>query len=100
MQAEMKEKIEDIVSLIDNVMVDPDIDVEYNLPFFNTSEEELDDRHKPFILVKYAEDRSIERKIHLRDAHFSQSAQEIANYVTFSIEQFKEEVDSLKYGAQ
>lgn len=99
MSALMKDKLEKVVELVDNVMIDPDIDVEYHIPgvLVTTAEESGTDT---FIVVKYQEDGYVERKFSLDDHHVSGSAEDIANFVTFSIEQFKEEVDSLKYGAQ
>ena len=84
MSKELTEKLEKIVELLNNVMVDPDIDLEY------CSTEAV-----PYILVKYSEDKYIERKIRLTDKYLKNSAEEIANLVTFSIEQFKAEVDSV-----
>ncbi|CAA6827983.1 MAG: Unknown protein [uncultured Sulfurovum sp.] len=100
MKADLKEKLESMVELVDNVMVDPDVDIEYFIPEVITTSTEVKEGELPFIVVKYAEDASLERKIHLHEHHYNQSAQEIANFVTFSVEQFKEEIDSLKYGAQ
>jgi hypothetical protein len=100
MEKVLKAKLEDMVSLVDNVMIDPDIDVAYYIPEVINSAENHKPDEDPFILVKYAEDDKLERKIHLHESHYNQSAEEIANFVTFSVEQFKEEIDSLKYGAQ
>ncbi len=98
MQEVLKNKLKTTVSLIDNIMVDPDIDVEYCIPEVAMTLDEKEIESDPYILIKYTEDSYIERKIALNDHYSDQSAEEIANYVTFSIEQFKEEVDSLKYG--
>lgn len=89
----MKAKLENVIELVNNAMVDPDIDVECCMPEAETASD-------PYILVKYAEDDMLERKIRLYEKYMEKPAQEIADFVTFSIEQFKEEIDSLKYGAQ
>lgn len=86
MDAALTEKIEKTIALVENLMVDPDIDLEYT----------LDDKSgDPFILVKYSEDTYITRKIRLTEKYLAHTPEEIANLVTFSIEQFKEEIDSV-----
>ena len=98
MQEVLKEKLTTTVALIDNMMVDPDIDVEFCIPEVAVTVDNADLKADPYILVKYTEDSYIKRKFSLNDHYSDQSAEEIANFLTFSIEQFKEEVDSLKYG--
>ena len=98
MQEVLKEKLATTVALIDNMMVDPDIDVEYCIPEVAMTVGDTDLKADPYILVKYSEDSYIKRKFSFNDHYVEQSAEEIANFLTFSIEQFKEEVDSLKYG--
>ena len=94
-----KEKLEMTVELIENqIMIDPDIDVQYCIPDVAMTLDKEGIEDYPYLLVKYMEDDYIERKFPLNDHYCDQSAEEIANYLTFSIEQFKEEVDSLKYG--
>jgi hypothetical protein len=91
---------EQLIELVDNVMVDPDIDIEYFIPddqAVASSDIVISD---PYVLVKYSEDSYTERKISLREEYIKNSAQNLANYITFHIEQFKEELDSLHYGAQ
>jgi len=86
MNKELTQKLEEVLKLVDNLMVDPDIDLEYVLP--NGSD--------PYILVKYSEDKYVTRKIRLTEKYLNHTAQEISNLVTFSIEQFKEEIDSVQ----
>jgi len=98
MKAALKEKLEKVVELVSNVMVDPDIDLEYCIPEVATTTEACDVSGDPYILVKYSEDKYITRKIRLTDKYLDHTPQEIANLVTFSIEQFKEELDSVHMG--
>jgi hypothetical protein len=100
MQQALKEKLETVIELVDNAMVDPDIDIEYCIPEVATTTDSCDVSGDPYILVKYSEDNTVERKVPLRAQYLEKEADDIANLVTFSIEQFKEEVDSLKHGAQ
>jgi hypothetical protein len=97
MEAALKEKLETVVELVRNLMVDPDIDVEYVMPDGNTMDGsiEVDD---PYFLVKYSENKYVTRKIRLTKRYVQGSAEEIANLITFSIEQFKEEIDSVQMG--
>lgn len=98
MKKALKEKLETIVELVNNVLADPDIDLEYCIPEVETTTDSCDVKSDPYILVKYAEDKYVERKIRLTEKYLQQSAEEIANLVTFSIEQFKEEIDSVQLG--
>jgi len=100
MKAELKAKLEAVVESINNNMVDPDIDIEYCIPEVATTSDSCDISGDPYIIVKYNEDNSVERKIPLRSTYLEKTPEDIANLVTFYIEQFKEEVDSLQYGAQ
>lgn len=100
MEQALKEKLESVVALVDKAMIDPDIDIEYCIPEVEMTSDSCDVTGKPYILVKYNEDKYVERKISLSDKYLEKTAEEVANLVTFSIEQFKEEIESLKYGAQ
>jgi hypothetical protein len=94
----LKEKLENIVALVNNVMVDPDIDIEYCIPEVATTSEKCDITGVPYIVVKYAANKYVERKIRLTDKYLNNTPEEIANLVTFSIEQFKSEIDSVEMG--
>ena len=100
MEKVLKEKLQNIVSHVNNTMVDPDIEVTYCIPEVEMNAQSCEVNAKPYILVQYNEDKYTERKIRLSEKYLESSAEDVANYVTFSIEQYKEEVDSLKYGAQ
>jgi hypothetical protein len=99
-EQETKEKLEAIVALVNNVMVDPDIDVEYCIPDVATTSETCDVSGDPYILVTYvvSEYTKPTRKIRLTDTYLKNTAKAIANLVTFSIEQFKTEIDSVEMG--
>lgn len=100
MQQALKVKLEEVVDLVNNVMVDPDIDLEYCIPEVETTTDRCDTSGDPYILVKYAESEYTERKIRLSPQNMEKTPQDLANLVTFLIEQYTEEVDSLQYGAQ
>lgn len=98
MQTELKEKFEKIVELVNNAMVDPDIDIEYCIPEVLTTSESCSVTGVPYLLVKYSENKYVERKIRLTDNYLDNTPEEIANLVTFSIEQFKLEIDGTQLG--
>lgn len=98
MEKALKEKLEKIVERVDNVLADPDIDLEYCIPEVATTSDSCDVSGVPYIIVKYAEDKYVTRKIRLTDKYLDNSAEEIANLITFSIEQFKEEIDAVQIG--
>lgn len=98
MEKALKEKLEKVVELVNNIMVDPDIDLEYCIPEVATTSDSCDVSGVPYIMVNYSEDKYVTRKIRLTDKYLENSAEEIANLVTFSIEQFKEEIDGVQLG--
>ena len=100
MEKETKAKLEEIVALVNNVMVDPDIDIEYCIPEVATTAESCDVDGDPYILVKYVVNEYTQptRKIRLGRTALLNTAEEVANQVTFSIEEFKGEIDSVEMG--
>lgn len=98
MKQALKEKLDEIVLELQNLTVDPDIDIEYCIPEIATTAPSCDLYGGPYILVKYSENKYIEKKIILNDNYLKKSAKEIANLVTFSILQFKLQVDATQIG--
>ncbi|PHS40996.1 MAG: hypothetical protein COB07_03110 [Sulfurovum sp.] len=89
---ELKEKLEKVVTLVGNASVDPDIETEYCA---------ADGSDDPHILVKYivSEYTQPTRKIYLRSTTLRRNtAEDLANQITFSIEEFKGEIDSVEMG--
>ena len=95
-----KDKLKKIVSLVNNVTVDPDIDIDFCIPGVETTVETCDKSGDPYILVTYvvSEYNKPTRKIHLGSTTLQNTAQEVTNQVTFSIEEFKSEIDSVQMG--
>lgn len=100
MEKALKEKLEDIVLLVNDLMVDPDVHIEYCIPEVATTSDSCDLSGEPYILVKYViSDYHVPtRKIRLTDTYLKNSSKEIANMVTASIEEFKTEIDSVEMG--
>ena len=99
-EQELKEKLEQIVTLVNNVNADPDIDIEYCIPDVATTSDTCDVSGDPYIAVTYvvSEYTRPTRKIRLTSTYLQNTPEEIANLVTFSIEQFKTEIDSVEMG--
>ena len=100
MEQETKAKLSEIVELVNKTMVDPDIDVDYYIPGVEVTLKEGDDSGVPFIRLTYvvSEYTRPTRTIHLGKTMMQSSAQEVANQVTFAIEEFKGEIDSVEMG--
>lgn len=100
-----KEKLHDrltqVIELVNNAMVDPDIEIEYCIPDEEGLSSSCDMHVDPYILVTYVvgDYNKPTRKIRLRDTALRRNTPEsIANQVTFSIEEFKGEIDSVQMG--
>jgi hypothetical protein len=100
MEKEVKEKLDKVVLLVNNIMVDPDIDIEYCIPEIATTSDSCDISGEPYILAKYvvSEYTQPTRKFKLGRTALLSSAEEIANQITFSIGEFKAEIDSVEMG--
>jgi hypothetical protein len=96
MKKEVKVKLEKVVELVNNVMVDPEIDIEYCIPEVATTSDTCDVSGDPYILIKYvmSEHNIKTRKIRLGRTALLNSAEDISNMTTSSIEEFKSEIDA------
>jgi len=96
MEKEVKEKLEKVVELVNNAMVDPEIDIEYCIPEVVTTSDTCDVSGDPYILVKYvlSEYNVKTRKIRLGRTALLNSVEDISNMTTSSIEEFKSEIDA------
>lgn len=100
MQAALKEKLEAIVEKVSNMMADPDLEIEYCIPEVDSTTENCDVNAVPYIEVKYSVSQYNEpkRKIKLNDKYLEQDVEKIVNLITFSVEQFIEEIDAVQMG--
>jgi hypothetical protein len=94
MNTALKAKLGDVIEHVNNVMVDPDINIDYYIP-------DTDKMEDSYILVEYVVGQYTRptRKIKLSSAYSNHDAHEIANLITFSIEEFKAEIDAVEMGA-
>jgi len=100
MEKALKDKLDKIVLLVNDLMVDPDVHIEYCIPEIATTSDSCDLSGEPYILVKYViSDYHVPtRKIRLTNTYLKNSPQKIANMITASLEEFKMEIDSVEMG--
>lgn len=94
MEKVLIKKLETAVELINEVMVNPDIDVEYCMPEAGGD---------PYIQFTYGADDGTDirkQNIPLKHHYLEKTSEDIANLVTFYIEQTIEQIDSINSGAQ
>ncbi len=102
MEKALKEKLEAVVELVNNVMINPDVEIEYCIPEVATTAETCDVSGDPYIHLKYAANGThiMEQNIPIKNHYLAKTPEDIANLVTFYIEQFIEQIDSVENGAQ
>ncbi len=98
---ESKEKLEKVVALVNNAMVNPDIEIEYCKPEVATTETSAVSGD-PYIHLKYTANGThiMKQNIRIGSQYLTKTPEDIANLVTFHIEQFIEQIDSVESGAQ
>ena len=92
MEKALKEKLDKVIDLIENVMVNPDIDLEYHIT----------DSVEAYIDLKYAAGGThvMQQKLPIKSHYLDKTPEDLANLLTFYIEQFIEQIDSVEGGAQ
>ena len=101
MNAELKTKLEKLVLLVNKLMVDPEVDIDYFIPGVEVTVKNDDtSSDHPYILLTYvvSDYNKRTRKIHLGSTALEDTAEDIANHVTASIQEFKGEIDSVEMG--
>lgn len=103
MLVDQKERLEAAVELIDNISMNPDVDVDYFIPGVKvTTNGGTTETGGAYIKFAYASDGQAAHIQHvpLTHGYLDKTPQDLANLVTFSLERFMEEIDSRQYGAQ
>lgn len=102
MLVQQKEKLQKIVDIVDHMEVNPDINIEYFIPGVIVTAAGGDESSNPYIQFNYAVDGidSHTQQVPLTRSNLEKTPEDLANLVTFSLEQFMGEVDSRQYGAQ
>jgi len=99
-----KEKLQTVIGLVDKMSVDPDIHIDYFIPGVLVTAKDGGTREVggPYIQFEY-ESNDLDAHIQhmpLTLNYLEKSPEDLANYITFSVERFMEEIDSRQYGAQ
>lgn len=98
-----KEKLQAVIELINNTAVNPDISVEYFIPgVLVTIKEGTIEFEGPYIQFTYAKDGGYPwiQRMPLRQNYLQKHPEDLANFITFTLERFIEQIDSLENGAQ
>lgn len=102
MNKELIEKLTKVVELIDNAVSNPDIELSYCIPEVKMTADNCNVSGDPYIHLKYISNgtHTMEQNIPIKTNYLKKTPEDIANLVTFYIEQFVEQIDSVEYGAQ
>lgn len=97
-----KEKLQAVIELIDNTAVNPDVSVEYFIPgVLVTIKEGTIELEGPYIQFTYAKDGGHPwiQRMPLRQNYLQKDAKDLANFITFTLERFIEQIESLENGS-
>ena len=102
MQAQLQEKFEDVVDILDKNLANPDLELTYHIPDVAMTVEDAHTTGDPYIKIKYLVKglHLHEQEIPIKDIYLKKTPQDLANLITFYIEQFIEQVESVEGGAQ
>lgn len=104
MSAEQTEKLKKVVELIDNVAVNPDVNIDYFIPGVLVTEnaDGSGESGGPYVQFTYNVNGTDPHVQHMPLTHgyMDKTPEDLANLITFSLERFMEEIDSRQYGAQ
>lgn len=102
MQKELIIKLEDVVDLIHKTMSNPDIELSYHIPDVAMTADDEHGKGDPYVELTYISNgtHTMKQQIPIKHHYLQKTAEDIANLVTFYIEQFIEQIDSVEYGAQ
>jgi len=94
---ELKARMQKIVELVNDAMIDLEVDVDYVIPDLDSGS---GDTSKAHILLTYNEDEytTRTRKVSLGKTALQSSPQDLTQHVLQSIENFKEEADDIRMG--
>ncbi len=97
MDKDIREKFRVLAQELESAMVNPDIEIEPCL-----DEDCYKPRKFPYVKLKYTTDEHNvhEKDIEISTDNWSKSVEELKEYITFMIEQFMEEIDSVEYGGE
>jgi len=97
---ELKSRMEEIVELVNDAMIDLEVEVDYCIPELVTDATSCDVSNKAHILLTYREDEytTRTRKVSLGKTALQSSPADLTQHVLQAIENFKEEADDIRMG--
>ncbi|MDF1877254.1 hypothetical protein JHD47_05430 [Sulfurimonas sp. SAG-AH-194-L11] len=97
---DLKSRMEKIVELVNDAMIDLEVEVNYCIPDVITEEGSCDISNNPHILLTYSEDQytTRTRKVSLGKTAMQSSPEDLTQHILQSIENFKEEADDIRMG--
>ena len=96
----VQDKLEKIVALVNDTMIDLNVDVDYCIPEVETTSESCDISGKPHILLTYTENEytTRTRKVSLGKTALQSTPEDLTKHVILAIEEFKDEMDDIQMG--
>lgn len=94
-----KAKLQKVIGLIDNIAVDPDVSVEYFIPgVLVTVASGNSESSGPYIQFTYGKgsENPWIRRMPLKQNYLQKTPEDFVNFITFTLERFIEEIDSLE----
>lgn len=97
---ELKSRMEEIVKLVNDAMIDLEVEVDYCIPDILTDSASSDITNKAHILLTYSEDKytTRTRKVSLGKTALQSSPADLTQHILQAIESFKEEADDIRMG--
>ncbi len=97
---DLEKKFELLAEELKKVMVNPDLDLELCFP--DEMEEGCEVKKYPYLKVKYViEGHDLyEKEIDIDPEYWEKDVKDLVNFVSFQIQQFMEEIDSVEYGGE
>ena len=99
MNTELKAKLEKIVVLVNDAVVDPEMDLEYCIPEVETTSDTCNVSGNPYILLTYtANENQPTKKVSLGKTALQSTPEDLAKHVVICMEAFKDESDAFTMG--
>jgi len=97
---EYKDKMEKIISLVNDAIIDLDIDVDYCIADAGITTGNCNETSDPHILLTYVEDEynTRTRKVSLGKVALQSTHEDLTKHILQAIEEFKDETDDVKMG--
>ncbi|PHR56557.1 MAG: hypothetical protein COA44_08085 [Arcobacter sp.] len=97
---EYKDRMEEIIGLVNNTITHMDVNVDYCIPEVATTSDSCGILDNPHIVLTYAVDdyTTRTRRVSLGKAALQSSSQDLTQHVALAIEEFKNEIDNNRWG--